>query len=268
MRRHETAGANLRGRRWPPNTFATHMHEAQTVTPPAAPGDPSAIATDAMAPRPRRERFLRLLPRRCVVTTGPRDGNALYLTFDDGPHPEHTPPLLDLLARHGAKATFFLIGANAERHAAIARRIVEDGHVLGNHSWDHPHFDRLGRVARREQVQRTEALLQSIDGQAAHDFRPPRGVATPGVLVDGALGGTRLAYWSYDSLDYSQRAPQALLANMAANPVRAGDVVLMHDDSAHSRVMLETLLPEWRRQGHTLQALRPPGAGARAGASP
>jgi peptidoglycan/xylan/chitin deacetylase (PgdA/CDA1 family) len=240
------------------------MQDAHTMTPPAPPGDhplplgegvPPARA--ALAPRPRRERVLRLLPRRCAVTTGARAGNALYLTFDDGPHPDHTPRLLDLLARHGAQATFFVIGANAQRHEPLARRIVEEGHALGNHSWDHPHFDRLGRAARMQQIDRTEALLQSIDGQTAHDFRPPRGVATPGLLLDCAMRGTRLAYWSYDSMDYSQRAPEALLANIAAHPVRTGDVVLMHDDSAHSLVMLETLLPQWRAQGHTFAALRP-----------
>jgi len=239
------------------------MHEAHTMMPPATPGDRPSPVGDGMTPRPRRERLLRMLPRRCVVTTGARSGNALYLTFDDGPHPEHTPRLLDLLARHGAQATFFLIGANAERHTGIARRIAEEGHALGNHSWDHPHFDRLPRAAQREQIDRTDALLQSIDGQPVHDFRPPRGVASPGMLLDCAMRGTRLAYWSYDSLDYSQRAPDALLANMAAHPVRAGDVVLMHDDSEHSRTMLETLLPQWRAQGHALAALRPAhGAGA------
>lgn len=247
------------------------MHDAHTMMPPAVSGDrPSPVGDSppdaAMAPRPRRERLLRLLPRRCVVTTGPRADNALYLTFDDGPHPEHTPRLLDLLARHDARATFFLIGSNAQKHRDIARRIVEEGHALGNHSWDHPHFDRLSRAAQWEQIERTEALLQSIDGRCTHDFRPPRGVAPPRLLLDCAARGTRLAYWSYDSLDYSQRPPEALLATMAAHPVRAGDVVLMHDDSPHSHTMLDTLLPQWRAQGHTLHALRPARGAAPGGA--
>lgn len=235
------------------------------MMPPAPPGDRSLPMGDGdmrsprsgemVDPRPRKARLLRHIPRQCVVTTGDASANALYLTFDDGPHPAHTPRLLDLLAAHGARATFFLIGANVQRHPALARRIAEEGHALGNHSWDHPHFEQISRSDRMAQITRTEALLEATDGKPRHDFRPPRGVATPGLLLDCALRGTRMAYWSYDSLDYSQRDPGDLLANIAAHPVRSGDIVLMHDDSPHSYTMLSTLLPQWRAQGHTFRAL-------------
>ena len=120
----------------------------------------------------------------------------------------------------------------------------------------------MPRGERLQQIERTEAMLASIDGEARHDFRPPRGVATPGLLLDCAVRGTRLAYWSYDSLDYSHRPPAELLDSVARNPVRAGDVLLMHDDSPHSCAMLEALLPQWRGHGHAFAALRPPGANA------
>src|SRR5215469_13480682 len=78
--------------------------------------------------RPKKMRLLEWLPDTVISTRGPHSGKALYLTFDDGPNPAHTPALLDLLKRHGAKATFFLIGREVERHPSLVWRIVEDGH--------------------------------------------------------------------------------------------------------------------------------------------
>ena len=86
-----------------------------------------------MNPRPRRLKVLRWMPNAWLTTAGPADGRAIYLTFDDGPHPEHTAPLLDLLAEHDARASFFLIGQQIERHPELARRIAAEGHTLGNH---------------------------------------------------------------------------------------------------------------------------------------
>ena len=110
------------------------------------------------------------------MTHGVRARRTLHLTFDDGPHPAHTAELLDLLAEHGATATFFVIGEQAERHPDMMRRIVQGGHMLGNHSWSHPRFETLGLDAQREEIARTDKLLSDHDGRMRHDFRPPRGV--------------------------------------------------------------------------------------------
>jgi len=99
-----------------------------------------------MTPRPKKLKLLRWLPNSLVTTSGPRAQRGLYLSFDDGPHPEHTPRLLDLLAEHGAKATFFLIGNQIEANAALVRLIAFKGHTLGNHSMHHPHFEKLSLV--------------------------------------------------------------------------------------------------------------------------
>ena len=112
-----------------------------------------------MNPRPRKLQVLRWLPDRWVLTRGDRARRVLHLSFDDGPHPEHTPRLLDLLAAHDARATFFLIGREAERHPDVVRRILDAGHALGNHSWSHPHFDRLDPAAQREEIDRPGRLL-------------------------------------------------------------------------------------------------------------
>jgi peptidoglycan/xylan/chitin deacetylase (PgdA/CDA1 family) len=206
-------------------------------------------------PRPRKLHFLRWLPKRLLTTRVPRAGRRLYLSFDDGPHPEFTPKVLDLLAAHGARASFFLVGARAERHPELVARIVADGHLLGNHSYDHPVFNRLAPAEQHAQVERTDKILAAFDGCDEHAFRPPSGVLTLALLADFARRGRSIAYWSFDSLDY-RRLPAAELAEiLRATPPSGGDIVLMHDDSDVMIALLETMLPEWREQGFALEAL-------------
>ncbi|MBL8263136.1 MAG: polysaccharide deacetylase family protein [Xanthomonadaceae bacterium] len=210
-----------------------------------------------MNPRPKKLQVLQWLPTRWVLTRGSRRRRVLYLTFDDGPHPEHTPVLLDLLAKHRVRATFYLIGQQVERHAEVVRRIVSEGHGLGNHSWSHPHFDRLPLAEQRREIEHTERLLARFDGLARHDFRPPRGVMPVPMVLDCIRRGRRIAFWSYDSLDYSQRAAEALVEVARRHPPRSGDIVLMHDDGGLSLQMLETLLPLWKAEGFAFEALAP-----------
>jgi peptidoglycan/xylan/chitin deacetylase (PgdA/CDA1 family) len=87
--------------------------------------------------KPRKQKLLRLLPNTLVQTHGSSHGGARYLTFDDGPEPEYTPRLLDLLAKHRVHASFFLIGQKVEQHPALVERIVAEGHMIGNHSYSH-----------------------------------------------------------------------------------------------------------------------------------
>lgn len=208
-----------------------------------------------MNPRPKKLQVLQWLPTRWVLTRGSRRRRVLYLTFDDGPHPEHTPVLLDLLAKHRVRATFYLIGQQVERHAELVRRIVSEGHALGNHSWSHPRFDRLPLAEQRREIEHTERLLARFDGQARHDFRPPRGVMPLPMVLDCIRRGRRIAFWSYDSLDYSQRPVEALVEVAHRHPPRAGDIVLMHDDGGLSLRLLETMLPLWQAEGFAFEPL-------------
>lgn len=209
-----------------------------------------------MNPRPRKLQVLRWMPSRWVLTRGARRRRVLHLTFDDGPHPTHTPALLDLLAAHSARATFFLIGREAERHPQLVARILREGHTLGNHSWSHPQFDRLDLAAQREEIQRTDRLLQGFDGLPRHDFRPPRGVMPRPMVLDCIRRGRRIAYWSYDSLDYSQRSAEDLIASAHRHPPRAGEILLMHDDGGLSLRLLEAMLPVWAAEGFAFEPLQ------------
>ncbi|KRA42336.1 polysaccharide deacetylase family protein [Pseudoxanthomonas sp. Root630] len=209
-----------------------------------------------MNPRPRRLRLLRFLPNGWLTTSGPKDASrCLYITFDDGPHPAHTPAMLDLLAEHGVKASFFLVGREVERHDALARRIASEGHTLGNHSYSHPRFESLTLGEQLEEIERTERLLKGIDGRDRHAFRPPRGVLTLAMLARLVRRRHRIDYWSYDSLDYSRRPVPELLETIQRHPPRGGDIILMHDDSEHALALLRELIPAWKAQGFELRAL-------------
>lgn len=199
--------------------------------------------------------LLRTLPRSLLVKRGPADAGAVYLTFDDGPNPQHTPPLLDLLAQHGAKASFFLVGEEVEKYGDVVRRIVDEGHRAGNHSWNHPVFGKLPVAEQMAQVERTDAALASYTGDARAPFRPPRGDLTPRLLARFARQARSIAYWSYDSLDYSRQSAAGLIDRLRGRPPVAGDIVLMHDDGGAALDILRALLPEWRARGLTFRAL-------------
>jgi peptidoglycan-N-acetylglucosamine deacetylase len=205
--------------------------------------------------RPTRQQLLGLLPERLVLVRGPRKPGALYLSFDDGPHPEHTPPLLDLLARYDARASFFLVGQRVERHPALVERIVAEGHALGNHSYSHPLFHRLSLREQLDEVERTDHLLAGFDHAGRYRFRPPRGVVSLPLLLAFARCGRNLAYWSYDSLDYQPHPAGELAARLQRQPPADGDVLLMHDDSGCAAQVLAQMLPIWRAAGRQLQAL-------------
>src|ERR1700744_1190221 len=103
----------------------------------------------------------------------PRQPNELALTFDDGPNPAWTPQLLDILAAHNVRATFFIVGQFAQAEPALARRIVEEGHLIGNHSWSHPNLAQISASRIREELRRTHETLQQIISKPVCFFRPP-----------------------------------------------------------------------------------------------
>jgi peptidoglycan/xylan/chitin deacetylase (PgdA/CDA1 family) len=208
-----------------------------------------------MNPRPKKLLLLRWFPDRWVTTRGDRGRRVLHLTFDDGPHPEHTPALLELLAAHGARATFFLIGDQAERYPETVARILREGHTLGNHSWNHPQFERLPLAEQRTQIELTDRLLERFDGRPRHDFRPPRGVMPWPMVLDCVRRGRRIAYWSYDSHDYSRRPAEQLIASARRHPPGPGEILLLHDDGGLALELLAALLPEWKAEGFVFEPL-------------
>lgn len=204
----------------------------------------------------KKKHLFGLLPDSMVLTRGPQRGSALYLTLDDGPHPEHTPRVLDLLAAHQAKATFFLVGKLAEQHSGLVERIVAEGHAIGNHSWSHPvGFERMPLYQQLQEIDCTDDFLQQFDGRKQHRFRPPRGSISLQLMMHFIRHRRCITYWSYDSQDYRGGVSGEVVGRLRDKPPRGGEVVLMHDDDACVGDVLELLLPEWSATGRDLLAL-------------
>lgn len=204
--------------------------------------------------KPKKQDLLGLLPEKLVMTRT-RDAALRYLSFDDGPEPGHTPKLLDTLARHEVKASFFLVGEKIEQYPEIVQRIVADGHMIGNHSYSHWSFDNMNLTKQLDEVYRTDALLRLFDDRPHHRMRPPHGYVGAQLLAHFARRKRSLVYWSYDSLDYQDRPVDALIDRLRNDPPAPGDIVLMHDDSDKAADALDVLLPEWLSQGMRFAAL-------------
>ncbi|MFB4286491.1 polysaccharide deacetylase family protein [Nonomuraea sp. ATR24] len=150
------------------------------------------------------------------------------LTFDDGPG-EHTGRLLDILREKGAKATFFVVGqmVAAAHGAATVRRIVAEGHELGNHSWSHPMLTGLSGQRLAHEIGHTGDLVRRITGVRMRVMRPPYGATDRAVAEQTRRRGLAQILWNVDTFDWRDRVP-ALVAKRGAH-VRPGSIVLMHD---------------------------------------
>lgn len=171
----------------------------------------------------------------------------LCITIDDGPDPEVTPAVLDLLAEQGAVASFFCIAEHARQHPALVRRIVAAGHCVQNHSRHHRHhFSLMGSRALAAEIGDAQDLLADISGQRPHCFRAPAGLRNP--LLDPVLHrlGLHLASWTRRGFDTREADPQVVLARLAKG-LAAGDILLLHDGharrSASGRAVLLDVLP-------------------------
>jgi peptidoglycan/xylan/chitin deacetylase (PgdA/CDA1 family) len=174
----------------------------------------------------------RLLARAFGTVTGVRTPEpAAALSFDDGPDPEATPRLLDLLGRAGAKATFFLVGARAARHPELVARIAAEGHAVGNHGWDHPALPGLRPAAVLDQLRRTAAAIEAAGVARPRLMRPPYGdQSLPSHLAARRLGLTVTA-WSVDGADWEADDGATVAARVLAG-LHPGAIVLLHDSLA------------------------------------
>ncbi len=184
------------------------------------------------------------LLRRWVVSRGPDACGQLALTFDDGPHAEVTPAVLDVLDRHGARATFFCLGENLRKHAGLAEEIRRRGHELANHSMTHAELSQIDLEATRREFDQVYAMVDSRgEPLIVQDFlRPPKGVINLKVLRYCSVRGVRIIHWSRDPEDFAKRSASDVLAQFRQKPLVGGDIVLLHDKMPHSAESLEGLL--------------------------
>jgi peptidoglycan-N-acetylglucosamine deacetylase len=162
-------------------------------------------------------------------------GKMLALTYDDGPNPQQTPRLLELLARHDAKATFFLIGLWAQREPALIREIVSAGHAIGNHTFTHPSMPAHGAGRIREELRRCREAVEAsgerfstIDGAAL--MRPPYGRRRPGTLRTMRAEGYVPVTWSVTGYDWRAHTTAQRITRRCLR-AQDGDIILLHDGS-------------------------------------
>lgn len=164
---------------------------------------------------------------------------AIALTFDDGPWPIYTEQVLEILKEHDIKATFFLIGQHLKRHPEIAQKVVESGHALGNHTWNH-HYHNVPREIAAQEIEDTAALIDETTGCKTAWFRPPGGVLNNG-LNDYALSQNyAVAMWSSDARE-SFFSSSGALVNNVLNSAKPGGIVLLHDGGGDRSATVQAL---------------------------
>jgi peptidoglycan/xylan/chitin deacetylase (PgdA/CDA1 family) len=216
-----------------------------------------------------------------VVSRGDASAGRYALTFDDGPTRGSTDRVLDTLGDLGAKAAFFVIGVNARREPDLVRRMYDEGHLVGNHSFDHSHFGvmRAGWYWDR-QVRRTDALLADILGVKPATFRPPMGAKHFHIMSAARRHGHAVITWTRRGLDGVTTTAERIV-NRLGGATAAGDIVVLHDgvepnqrrDPAGTVAAVRPLVERLRQRGleparlDELTGVRPysPAAAAAAG---
>jgi peptidoglycan/xylan/chitin deacetylase (PgdA/CDA1 family) len=169
----------------------------------------------------------RFLPQ--AIWCFPERKSDLFLTFDDGPDPEFTPELLNLLAKHEIHAAFFLIGEKARKYPRLVRKIVAAGHHLGNHTMHHHRLRWPRRRIVREEIQSAQKVLQDCAGISVRFFRPPYGALSPAILGAARELNLRLTMWSLMPGDVWRVDNPSAIVSSIINNVRSGDIILLHD---------------------------------------
>lgn len=188
-----------------------------------------------------------------ILTRLPGQSRRVALTFDDGPSPEVTPRILDLLSQAEVRATFFVLGERAERSPGLIRRIVAEGHTLALHSWDHAELVLPAARTIRRSLRRSLAVLPS---GRVHHFRPPYGFKSLILPFLVSRLGLDLVGWSLDSRDYAACTSEAISRRVLSR-VRPRDIVLLHDGPANALTAdaLPAILDGLARSGCTVVPL-------------
>lgn len=214
---------------------------------------PTVAAKVQDRPNPLRQSARRcmcmLLPRCLFLVAGPADSGKVCLTFDDGPHPVHTPKVLDVLKDQGVRATFFLIGERAAANPELVRRIAAEGHAIGHHTYFHKRPGELSARALSEELFKTQQVLTDLTGSPRSLFRPPYGKLTAAKLLRLWRHGQAVVLWSSDPKDFSRQSAREIERWFDDHPPSSGDIVLMHDAFPLAADALRQLIGGARARG-------------------
>ncbi|PZD94385.1 polysaccharide deacetylase family protein [Paenibacillus sambharensis] len=201
---------------------------------------------------PRRKRYRRssvrhvpwsVLQRRypgSFVTRGNGGRKLVALTFDDVPDPRYTPKVLDILAKHHTRATFFVLGSRAAKYPELVKRMVREGHLVGNHSYSHALFAKSSLASYRKQIERTDQLLARLTGYRPRFIRPPYGEILPRQVEWSREHGYIVVNWDVDSVDWTSIGSDKIMANIRKT-LQPGSIILQHAGGGDSQDLSGTV---------------------------
>ncbi|MBO0441816.1 polysaccharide deacetylase family protein [Candidatus Enterococcus ikei] len=180
----------------------------------------------------------------------PLDPNKKYisLTFDDGPNPETTPRLLDILKEKGVKATFFMLGQNVVKHESLVKRVADEGHEVASHSYSHPQLTGVDAQRVKDEVQKTDKAIYRAISKLPTDFRPPYGAVNPEVA---RMIGKPIIQWSVDSQDWQSHNAEAIIKRIDETAYN-DTIVLMHDIHPETVDAVSTVIDRLRGEGYEI----------------
>ena len=192
-----------------------------------------------------------------TFTNGIPGSKQIALTYDDGPNDPHTLRLLDVLAKHNVRATFFMIGRYVQQRPDIARTVAQAGHIIGNHTFTHPLLIMKSAADTRGELVDCQKALQDAVGEHSNLFRPPFGGRRPATLNIARELGLQTIMWNVTGYDWNA-PPAAEIEKKVAQQTRGGDVILLHDgghraigaDRAQTVLATENLIRQYLEQGY------------------
>jgi len=174
------------------------------------------------------------------VTRGSGESREVALTFDDVPDPRYTPQVLEILAKHRVRATFFVVGSRAAKYPALVRRMVREGHLVGNHSYSHALFRQSSMYRFQDEIVRTDRVLTKLAGYRPRFIRPPYGEIMPRQVEWARRHGYIIANWDVDSADWRQIPKNRVLANIRKT-LQPGSIILQHAGGGYGQDLSGTV---------------------------
>lgn len=210
-------------------------------------------------PAARRQRVKEALRRYDAVYLGDETQKKLYLTFDAGYENGCTEPILEALAKHNVKAAFFVVGNYIEQNPELVRRMLREGHIVGNHTYHHYDMSKLSdEAAFNQELTSLETLYRETTGEdLPRYYRPPQGIYSEKNLEMAQKLGYRTVFWSLAYVDwYQDNQPTDEQAFSKLLPrIHPGAVVLLHSTSQTNARILDTLLSKWEEMGYSFGTL-------------
>ena len=178
----------------------------------------------------------------------------IAITFDDGPHPQYTMQILDILDKYDAKATFFVIGENAEQYRDIVKEEYDRGHEIGNHTYTHPDLKKISASQFLDEIQKTRDIIEDITGEPPVLFRPPGGYLSNSIVseLEQMDGIAVLWSWRQDTRDWACPSVNCIVSSVLKN-LKDGDIILFHDynvNKSPTPEALEKILSELSDKGY------------------